>query len=364
MKKNKLVIEKYKKINVKIVSCDFRKVFFNIFLLSQISLIGCQTFNVATRDEAHSQNQQTEGSGSIKSLPIDTVHKANPIVEINEKGEVEAPSQLPTINSQTGNEVNKAPKVGIIIGPGHLRSFISIGILQEFQKAKLPIHAIVGLEWGSIPASIFSIRGQANEAEWQMMKLRYSDLPEKSLLGQAISPIDVSQLNGFFQDALSNVTFDQIKIPFTCLGLDLKNRQYYWMKKGQLSQVISNCVAHPPYFKNKANFVGAVDLKLASDYLKSVGANYIIFINSLPSPTVGSVFDNSNIDFESQAIWGIHQQNLARANNGLNGSIDFVVDTSAVSAKSNDFDQRREMVRKGQEIGLTSINKLSQKIKF
>lgn len=223
----------------------------------------------------------------------------------------------------------------------------------------MPIHALVGLEWGAIPAALYSMHGQANEIEWQMMKLKESQLPKKSLISQELASEDISRLAPFFNDAFANQTFDQLKIPFTCLGLDLKNRQYYWMKRGEVARVISNCVTHPPFYKSSNNFVGGVDLKLASDYLKQTGANYIIFINLIPLS--GNAFDDNTVGFESQVLWGEYQQQLARNSAGV---VDFMIDTTSINNKSIDFNNRREMIRKGQDVGAAVSKKLSQKLGF
>ena len=70
----------------------------------------------------------------------------------------------------------------MILGPGGLRSYAHAGLLQEVAKAKIPIYWVGGLEMGALPASLFALKGQPFEAEWQMMKLKEEDLIRKGLL--------------------------------------------------------------------------------------------------------------------------------------------------------------------------------------
>lgn len=326
----------------------------NLFLISMI-LTACESWQVRSRDESRPAVQITNQQAH-QPIPPTTTQPPKPPPIVPEVAQPEQPIVLPP-QTEASTKVQMAPKIGIIIGPGHLRSFIAVGILQELQKAKIPIQAMIGLEWGAIPAALFSLHGQANEVEWQMMKLKEKDFPKKGILSQKIEGEPISNLNGFLNDAFSSSSIEQMKIPFTCLSLDLNKRQYFWMRRGEASYVIQNCIAHPPYFYSESNMVAGVDLKLSADYLKQMGANYIVLINILPSS--GDPFEKNDLNYSTNSLWANHQQNLSR--NAV-GMVDFIIDTTSITNKSLDFENRRDMVRKGQELGHSITKKLSQKL--
>lgn len=248
-------------------------------------------------------------------------------------------------------------KIGVIVGPGFLRSFLSVGILQEFHKAKVPIHAMIGFEWGSLPAALYATNGQANEMEWQMLKLNENLIIKKSLIRDQFESISTPDLTEFLQKAFNHKSFEQTRIPFECLTFDLKKKQYFWMKKGDIASAMNYCLASPPFSKPYLNNIGAIDLKLASESLRKKGANYIIFIN-----TFNSINDLSDERFspEAHVLWSLSEYQLLKTAHTL----DFIVDTSTARFKMIDFEARRDMIRLGQEIGQRAVKKLTSKLKI
>lgn len=330
-------------------------------LLAGVFLIGCQNLpvieskrEIPTKVEKHPAPPQVSTSKDNTSvLPTDDTEDTRdnpPITEDEPKPETPITSATPT-----PRPIPPSPKVGIIIGPGFMRSFLVAGILQEFHKARVPVQALVGFEWGSLPAALYSANGQANEVEWQMLKLTESSVLKKSLIRNQLESQSTSELQGFLNQALSKKSFEQSRIPFECLTFDYKKKQYFWMKKGDMAKALSYCLASPPFFKPFLNNVGAIDLKLAADNLRQKGANYIVFINPLGG---NKDYLDDTFSAEAQLLWSLQQYELMKTA----GVVDFVVDTSSAPYSVLDFGARRDMIRKGQEIGAQAVKKLSSKL--
>ncbi len=330
-----------------------------VFMLS----VGCQNFPIveskregAPKSDKHTgaptTPAQKEGTNNLPSDDYEDARENPPYTEEEPKPET------PLTTAPTTPAVRPAPpspKVGIIIGPGFMRSFLAVGILQEFHKARVPVQALVGFEWGSLPAALYSSNGQANEAEWQMLKLNENSVLKKSLIRNQIEPQSTSELQGFLAQALNKKSFDQSRIPFECLTYDYKKKQYFWMKKGDMAKALSYCLASPPFFKPYLNNIGAIDLKLAADNLRQKGANYIVLINPLGG---NKDYLDDTFSVEAQVLWSLQQYELMKTT----GIIDFVVDTSSAPFSMLDFGARRDMIRKGQEIGVQAVKKLSSKL--
>lgn len=329
-----------------------------LYVILSLVISACESWQVKSREG--SSPTSTPPNGSQNSGATTTVKPQPTIPPLTiPPQEPPQPEQIVILppQAESSTKVQTLPKVGLIIGPGHLRSFIAVGILQELQKSKIPISSVIGMEWGSVPAGLFSIHGQANEVEWQMMKLKEKDFPKKGILSQKIESDPIKNLDGFLTDAFAAVTFEQLKISFTCLSLDLNKHQYFWMRRGELARSLQNCISQPPFFYSDSNLVAGIDLKLAADYLRQMGAGYIVFINLLP--TSGDFFEKNQLNYPSEVLWAHHQQNLARSTVGV---VDFVIETSSISIKGLDFENRRDMVRRGQEVGHAAAKKLSQKL--
>ena len=331
--------------------------------------LGCQTFApIETRRDENQTSTSAAQQGNKPDSHRKDSYDPNPnddyednnenLLKADENDKKNSSHQVNMSGSQRSRPSGSnspTPKVGVIIGPGFMRSFLSVGILQEFHKARVPIHALVGFEWGSLPAALMSMNNQPNEAEWQMLKLNESAIIKKSLMRNQIEAQSISELQDFLNQSFNRKTFEQNQISFECLAFDFKKKQYFWMKKGDLAKALPYCLASPPFTKPYLNNFGAVDLKLAVDNLKQKGANYIILINNL-NPNKNNLEESFSI--EAQILWSYHQYHLSKSL----GLVDFSIDTSGAPYSMLDFNSRRDMIRKGQEIGAQALKKLSSKL--
>lgn len=342
-----------------------------ILIIISLCLVntGCQSWPLVSRQ----QNRETPSSGktpgatkdSSSDRPDDDYEYEQPAnIGDAQEPQPESPwmgqgvgqgnGQVPVIPPRS---LPKIPKIGVIVGPGFLRSFIAAGILGEFQKARVPVAAMVGLEWGSLPAALFAMNGQGSEVEWQMLKLHEGDLIKRGFLGGAVE----MQSTGILQNALNGMfdrrTFEQGRISFECLSFDIKQKQYFWMKKGEISRAIPYCLASPPFFSPHLNNVSGTNLKLASESLRKKGMNYIIFINTL---SANKDYVGSSMDPTGQTYWSLTQNQLSN----IRGLVDEVIETSRVPQSLIDFEGRREMIREGQSLGAEAAERLARKLKI
>lgn len=316
-------------------------------VLILVFAVGCKNFPVV---------ENKRGSPpSAGTLPEDDYEDTNVTPPSSSDGT--KPSPTPLIPTPAPIVSANEPKIGVIIGPGFLRSFIAIGILQEFHRARIPIQQLVGFEWGSLPAALYSLNGQANEVEWQMLKLNESSVLKKSLIRNQVETQSIMEMQDFLKTTFNHQSFEQTKIGFECLSFDYKKRQYFWMKKGEIATALPYCLASPPFSKPHLNNVGSMDIKLAVDGLRQKGANYIVFIDLLGSKN--NLLDDS-FSAEARVLWAYQQAQLAKSK----GLIHFVVDTSSAPYSLLDFDSRRDMIRKGQEIGQQAVKSLATKLRL
>lgn len=233
------------------------------------------------------------------------------------------------------------PKIGLILGPGALRAYAHVGIVQEFAKRKLPIQAIAGIEMGAVVAAIYANKAQPYEIEWQMMKLKEEDLLQKSLLSNQVHAGDVTSLQGFLQTALSSSRAENSRIPFACPALQINKQQVYLMNRGPFSEMLPLCMALPPLFKpHQQNVAGAVSLKPLIDFVRSKGATFVIYVDLLQGPL--RIDDTSQ---ETRVLWSLSAESLSQQEKGL----DHVVHIPLRDIDLLDFSRRRELIQRGQK---------------
>lgn len=217
------------------------------------------------------------------------------------------------------------------------------------KKEKIPIHSISGLEFGAPMAALFAWKGFANDVEWQMMKLKPELFQRPWLESQRTSEF----LNLVFQ----KLKVEELKLPFACLAHNLSKSQLYVMRRGALQQLLPYCWPYPPLMKpHLANVSGLRDPKLLADYLRSQGADYIVYVNVLAGkqnqPMIGQQESFENI------VWQEIATSVAKPPPGIDSVIQLNLDNFSLQA----FDKRREIVQKGAELGATAVKSLARKL--
>lgn len=333
------------------------------FLVLALALTGCQ--NLRTRDQIKKQTGTTRpaqppmpppaGAPSTPVPPI-IVDDQPPMEPVQPPGEEGPHVEIPAPQPTTG--VSAVPKVGLILGPGGARAFAHVGVLQELQKEKIPVTAVAGIEWGAPFAALYANKGLANEAEWQMSKLKTDDVIKKSLIGSSGKPGDMRSLSEFLKLAFGNSRAEGGKIPFACPAHNLAKNQIFVMSKGTYGQMLPYCMAYPPLFRPWQGNVAAVrEVKAVADALRARGASVIVLVNVLPFPNPSRSVGGDDGTTES-VLWNEIAAFYAKPIPG----VDHALNVGAGSAIVTSFDSRRETQQKGSESAATLVRQLARRL--
>lgn len=248
------------------------------------------------------------------------------------------------------------PNIGLILGPGAIRAFAHIGLLQEFAKAKLPVRAVVGYEMSALVAALYASKGQAYDVEWQMMKIKQDQLINKSLIGGRIQPSNLTEFSKFLTEVFGKSRSDDSKLPFACPAFNMSKQNIFLMSKGVWSQLLPYCLAGPPLFQSyQQNVASNLELKSAVDFLKARGINFIIYVNLLQSrgdAYLDGFANNDNI------YWTYSSYLLSRPAPG----VDMVVQIPLFEYGLVDFAKRREIMQRGAQIGQSAAQNIVRRL--
>lgn len=268
-----------------------------------------------------------------------------------------SPQTFPSETQEISPGVQQVlPKIGLILGPGGARTFAHIAFLQELNRAKIPIHAIAGVEFAAPMAALFARKGLANDVEWQMMKLKSKDLED--------TPLKTSRQMDFLNLVFQGVKVEDFKLPFVCPALNISKKQVFMMSRGLLSQLIPYCWPYPPVMTPFNSNVSALrEIQTLVDFLRAQGANVIVYVNVLPQqmdkPLVGHSMDSTeNIVWQDLAI--AIQGQLSKSTKRL----DQVIHISIGNYGILDFEQRRAILQKSAESSVDLVKQLAQKFNF
>jgi NTE family protein len=246
-------------------------------------------------------------------------------------------------------------KIGVILGPGGLRAYAHIGILQELNKAKIPLFSISGLEMGAVVGAIYASKGQIFDVEWQMLKLKEDEFFRKNLLGSR-SPQDANNLDAFLQTSIGPLATEDTKVSFSCPSYNLEKRQIYLMNRGPLTAMLPYCIPYYPFFRPyQQNIAGVTSLFAAAKNLRKRGANYVIYVDLLDDKST-PFFDK--LDSSENVTWSTVADSLKIQMISVNK----VVSVNLQNFYLSDFDKRREMIQSGQEAGLKLVEDLQKEL--
>jgi NTE family protein len=279
----------------------------------------------------------------VSPAPEITPHPAPSIPEALRPSETVVPqiTELPRESTPQSSAAGytENPKIGLILGPGSARAWAHIGVLQELNKAKLPITQIVGLEMGALIGGIYAQKAQPFDVEWQMSKLK-----------------DIKSLGAFINSVFGSAKVEDLKLPFSCPAYNLVKSQYFMMNKGAMSQMLPYCLPVPPLLHSHNNNVaGMTELKASIDYLKSKGANFIVYVNVLPAKN-GVI--TGGLDDESNFLWTLAGLSLSKQWQ----TVDYVLNVPVQDFDLKDWSKRRELLQKGIEAGQNATTQISKRL--
>lgn len=330
-----------------------------LFLFSTALLSSCQLKSV--RDGMiKPQPQSTPAITPPSTNPMPVENKDYNLTDETNKEATTHPTPPPMYEPQPNQPpVPRLPRVGLILGPGGAKTYAHIGVLQEFQKAKIPVAAISGLEFAAPMAALFAWKGFVNDVEWQMSKIKDDEIIKKGLITSSTKPANMTDIRDFFKTVFQKLKVEDLKKPFGCPALNLSKNQIYMMSRGSLDQLLPYCWPYPPLFKAyKNNVSGLRDLKMASDFLRSQGAQYVILINVLG----GNMQKHPVISGDSleNLVWTEIATSYSRPQAGVDAMISLNLEDYSIM----DLAQKREIMQKGADLSAKQIDLLSQRLGY
>ncbi len=255
----------------------------------------------------------------------------------------------------------ESPRVGIILGPGGMRSFAHVGVLKEFARARIPIHYVIGLEWGALMGGLFAMQGQVNELEFKAMRLREGDIPGKGFLGSKIKPEQVSVFSDYLNQVFGANLFEKAKIEFACPTYNLSQDRLAFIGKGSFREGLTKCLPYPPYFAdNRSHIAAPFEIEEAANFLRARNINLVIFVNVMSGTDIFPKAIRGEYPVE-QVLMSQLQRNLGRPSiPGVNQ----IIQVNTAKTSIIDFEARRNLIEQGANSAKDAVNKLVNQYGF
>ncbi|MCM1290134.1 MAG: patatin-like phospholipase family protein [Corallococcus sp.] len=175
-------------------------------------------------------------------------------------------------------------KLGFALGSGGSRGIAHIGFLQAMEEAGIVPDYITGCSMGAVVGAAYASGKSPEEMRKIVMKIRPSDLIELTpKKGGLFNPARISKL---FCKHIGDVTFDQLKIPFQCVAVDMVSQKVVRLSSGKVVDAVVASSSIPAFFrpslKDEMILVdGGVLERVPVRELKDMGAEKIVAVDVL-----------------------------------------------------------------------------------
>ncbi len=181
--------------------------------------------------------------------------------------------------------------VGLALGSGAALGLAHIGVLKVLEREKIPIDIISGSSIGALIGALYAVGKGADEAESAALEIN-SRLKFGRLMDINLFPIrgllSGKKIMKHFKSHLGNKTFEDCRIPFKVMGVNLSTRQVFPFESGFVSDAVRASISIPaifkPVFLNGDVVVdGGVLSPLPIRVLQKAGASKIIAVDVFPT---------------------------------------------------------------------------------
>lgn len=166
-------------------------------------------------------------------------------------------------------------KIGIAFGSGGVKGCAHIGILRVLEKYGIKLNLISGTSMGAIVGGMYAVGLNPAEIERRFYKFFGENTIFSSRNWHYFheSLIRREDIDAGFQGMIGDATFDDLKIPFMALALDLEAGQEERITEGKMAKVLVAVSAipglfPPVYIKGKYLVDGGLINATPVDYLR------------------------------------------------------------------------------------------------
>lgn len=145
--------------------------------------------------------------------------------------------------------LTSAVRVALVLGEGGTRGMAHLGVLEELEKANIPIDLIVGCSIGSFVGALYADQPDIKELKSKLFKLKTRNLLSFNPFSTRRGIWKDKSLEKFLTQNLKATHFEQLKIPLVIVSTDLLKGESVYLRGGELVPTICASCAIPFFFQ-------------------------------------------------------------------------------------------------------------------
>ncbi len=175
------------------------------------------------------------------------------------------------------------PRIGLALGGGFARGIAHAGVLDVFERNRIPIHCITGVSAGSIVAAAYASGATPAEIARAGCAMRFGDVARWSLcrMGFVVS----ERMKRFLERLLKAYRFEEMRIPLGVLATDLCTGQPVCFRDtGDVFLPIRASCSYPGLFQpvrwnGRLLVDGAMSMEMPASLTRALGATHVISVH-------------------------------------------------------------------------------------
>ncbi|MBP9817192.1 patatin-like phospholipase family protein [Candidatus Shapirobacteria bacterium] len=137
-------------------------------------------------------------------------------------------------------QLPKKPKLALALGVGGIRGAAHIGVIKCLLDNNIKIDHIVGCSTGALVGSLYCINGDINDVENFYRQTKFQVAGKKYIFF-----LEYRRKLNDFRQKLGDITFANLKIPFTAVATNIDLGEPCVLNEGNLFKAVSASVAVP-----------------------------------------------------------------------------------------------------------------------
>ena len=178
----------------------------------------------------------------------------------------------------------KRKKLGFALGSGGSRGVAHIGFLQAMEEAGIRPDLITGSSMGAVVGACYAAGVPLAKMKEIALKIRPFDILDPTLKAGGL--FETRKIRKLLTKHIGNTTFDELKIPFRCVAVDLYSQELCVLSEGSVREAViaSSCI--PGVFKpleldGRRYVDGGILERVPVTQLKEMGATAIVAVDVL-----------------------------------------------------------------------------------
>lgn len=146
-------------------------------------------------------------------------------------------------------KIEKPIRVALVLGAGGARGMAHLGVLEELEKANVPIDLIVGSSIGSFVGVLYADNPDINQLIEEMSAVKAKHLIHYNLFAMKGGLWQTKSIDKFLKSHLTAKSFQELKIPLKIVATDLIDGEQVTLSGGDLIPSVCASCAVPFCFQ-------------------------------------------------------------------------------------------------------------------